>query len=102
MTCNWKDCNRKGRWEVGFTIIIHNTFMFEGSGNNEYQQFFCDDHFIGLNGCGNVVEFRHIRQEKWRDFSDYDNPFVLRDIVKGSYKIYVNQKLKFDKSFFER
>ncbi len=56
--------------------------MWEGSGENEVQQLFCDKHFIELNGCGNVVEFREIGEEKWIDFSDYDNPFVLASLVE--------------------
>ena len=100
MSCDWNKCNKEARWEVGFTMIINDIFMFGGSGKNEYQQLFCDEHFITLNRCGNVVEFRHIRDEKWKDFDDYDNPFVLRDIVKNSYKVYISQDLKFNKSFF--
>ena len=95
--CDYKKCKKEPRWEVGFTIIIHDSYMFEGSGNNEFQRYFCDRHFIGLNGCGNVVEFRRIGEKKWIDFSDYDNYYLLEDLVKNSYKIYINQNLKFNK-----
>ena len=96
--CCWKKkCKRKARWEVGFTIIVHDSYMWEGSGENEYQQSFCDKHFINLNGCGNVVEFRQIGKEKWVDFGDYDNHFLLEELVKNSYKLYIDYKLKFNK-----
>lgn len=102
--CNWNinpkvfpimKCPKKSRWEVGFCFIIHNSYMFEGSGNNEYQELLCDKHFIGLNGCGNVVEFRRIGEKNWKDFTDYDNPFVLEKLVKNSYKLFIPENLKF-------
>ena len=106
LKCVLEKCQRKARWEVGFTTIVRDSFLgiFEGSGNNDFQQSFCDRHFIELNGCGNTVEFRQIGEKKWKDFSDYDNPFTLRDLVKKSYKIYVSYKLKFNKitNFFQK
>jgi hypothetical protein len=96
--CCWKKkCKKKARWEVGFTEIIHDAFMFEGSGENEFQQLFCDRHFRKLNGCGNVVEFRLIGREKWVSFDDYDNHFLLKELVKKSYKLSISDKLKFKK-----
>lgn len=76
-----EECKNRTEWEVGFTIIVHNSYMFEGSGKNEFQRFFCDKHLIALNGCGNVVEFREIGTEEWLDFSDYDNPYLLEYLI---------------------
>ena len=95
--CDWQDCKEEARWEVGFTEIIHNSFMWEGSGENEFQRFFCNEHFIELNGCGNIVVFRQIGKEEWIKFEDYDNESILKGLVKKSYKLFISKELKFKK-----
>jgi len=94
LKCDWDKCINTSRWEVGLSVVVHNIFMFEASGNNDIQQIFCDKHFIDLSGCGNVVEFRQIGEEKWLDFGDYDNTSILKEIVKKSYKIYTTGHFK--------
>jgi hypothetical protein len=94
LKCFGEKCKREARWEIGFTVIVHDSNMFEGSGENEFQRYLCDKHFIKLDGCGNVVCFRRIGNKKWKCFDDYDNPFVLRNLVKESYKLYISYKLK--------
>ncbi len=92
--CDMINCKNTPRWKVGFSFMVHDAFMFECSGKNEFQESLCDKHFIELNGCGNAVEFRQIEEEKWNDFNDFDNPFILRDLVKKSYKIYITGHFK--------
>lgn len=74
-----KECGKEAKWEVGFSFMVQDAFMHECSGKNEYQGCFCDEHFIGLSGCGNVVEFRRIGV--WLDFDDVDNPNLLKDLT---------------------
>lgn len=96
--CNWKKCKRKARWEIGFSAIIQNDSSGFLCGDDvAFTQLFCDKHFIELNGCGNTIEFRQIKEEKWKDFDEYDNPFLLKDLVRNSYKLYISDKLKFNK-----
>jgi len=71
-------CGNEVKWEVGFSEM----FNYECSGDNEFQRIFCDEHLIELCGCGNVVEFRKIGEEKWMDFSDYDHPSTLKKMIK--------------------
>ncbi|KKL99180.1 hypothetical protein LCGC14_1817020 [marine sediment metagenome] len=103
--CDWninpelkpiKHCPKESRWEIGFTVIVHNAHMYEGSGETDYKQKFCDEHFIGLCGCGNTTEFRLIGEKEWKDFLDHDNPFILEELVKKSYKNYISDKSKFN------
>lgn len=100
--CNWekckKKCKKKARWEIGFSAIIQNDSSgFLCGDSTVYTEFFCDLHLISFNGCGNITEFRKIGEEKWKVFDDYDNSFILQDLVKDSYKLYINEKLKFKK-----
>lgn len=96
--CIDNKCKRKARWEIGFSFQLNDTTSYSSSweftGNNDYQEIFCDKHFSELNGCGNVVCFRRIGDSKWKRFDDYDNYFILKDLVKESYKLFITHKLK--------
>lgn len=94
--CSQKKCKRKERWEIGFSKILQNDSSgFLAGDKLDFTAFFCDKHFIGLSGCGNVIEFRQIGKEEWINFDDHDNPFILRDLVKNSYKLYLSEDLRF-------
>lgn len=85
-----KACGKEAKWEVGFSTTSYDVFMFECSGENEYQNVFCDEHFISLSGCCNVVEFRRIGE--WLNFSDYDNPNILKKLTEEEEIIYIQKK----------
>lgn len=94
--CNQKKCRRKERWEIGFSAILQNdSGGFLAGDELDFTAFFCDKHFVGLSGCGNVINFRQLGKEEWMDFDDHDNPFILRDLVKNSYKLYLSENLRF-------
>lgn len=106
MKCSYNDtnksekmeCNKEARWELGFSSIIRNDSSGFLCGDNvSHTDFFCDIHFIGFEGCGNLIEFRKIGDKKWRKFDGYDNLFILQDLVKDSYKLYINNEIKFKK-----
>lgn len=80
--CTFEECIKPAQWEVGFSIMVIDDYTYECSGENEFQEFFCDKHFIKLSGCGNTVEFREIGTDEWINFDDSDSIFILKNLVR--------------------
>ena len=93
--CNAENCKKSARWEVGFSKILQNDSSGFLCGDKPVNiDLFCDKHFVELNGCGNAIRFRQIGDNEWLDFLDNDNPIILQEFVRKSYKLYVQVKFR--------
>ena len=93
--CSAKDCKKLARWEIGFSEILKKSnSRFLCGDKIDHIDSFCDEHFVGFNGCGNAITFSLIRDNEWLDFSEHDNLFVLQELVKKSYKLFIQVKFR--------
>jgi hypothetical protein len=64
-------CENEAVWDIGFSKILRNDgWGFEAGDTMTFQVKMCSIHFLSMDGCGNVICFRKIGEEKWRDWFD--------------------------------
>lgn len=70
-----KECGKEAIWEIGFCEASWD--YDDWSGENDFQDCFCDKHFVHLEGMGNGVVFREIGEEEWFDYTIWDLSFRI-------------------------
>jgi len=82
--CDYKDCKKDAEFECSFSKILQcDNSGFECSGEEDYTQKFCLEHFESFDGCGNLEKYHKLDNPKWySDIDDYSISYYLENILK--------------------